>query len=1207
MQRIIAVAVLLLMSAMASADVQQRMTIFTQQAELFRQICFAADGTFQEGQIIFDANSSISETAIDCNAQAHALEAERLAIEAVMQDDDCPSCYQTINDQGLIGLLNGTSGVVAELSCPGIGDANQCMAGLACNLITSVIPMGAAAARLALRNHPTLSSCGSGGNCFSNIGKAIWDNLWDTVRGLYDLGSMTVNWAGDRLGSLFAAEDATSTRGIAATEVNEDQLSLFLADPIGFLHSLGGQLLNMITRSISERYGCAEWTGEPHLSECIQPMSWECANCNEKLNMVCGVTSYIGATVITTFFTGGATAIAQIGGKLATTSVIAVARNIPGASRIAQTMATAGKLTRVGGVITGTVRSVWASVMASRSVQAISSVVAQLGAAGARANAAIGSRVFLYASTQTAVIEAARAYNRLHIAAFNLGYRSTGQAADATQAFLYARYPRLRDITEGRYNNVATPADFLRESTAGMSPAEQSFMRVAVTTDGAGQQRIVIFDSRADSIDSDITFNFSPSRPPPPPVAPVIANEVTAVDEIVVTAVRRPTVTRVLFMTAEEAETTFRGLQAFGVELPFTGARALLPEVADRLSDRQRIYLVEEISGKAIGRTEAPDILAAYERRASAGANPELFAERQARVRRSLEASGMSPDEAAEAAEQLFRSGALGRTPPPEQISLIVRNSRAAPSATSARAADDLTSPESPPVSTVTPVPFATPAVVSDFRGAWGTRTATTEAENIRFIAGTHLGRQPGLFYLDAQNTILKRLNDTLGDKTLINAFGNRYNAMVQDALASFRRAHPGVQIDMYSDYKSFRAAIRGPPGQEDALMAELAGIMDRTGAAFVAEMRASGLVETSILDGAWFRAGLGRTADEANLVTRFSRRSSDGPEGTSTFDDPELRSRITHAWQIAQTTRAQIANRFRGTDLVRSVEGSNNLVPTADVLEVIRKNPGDAAVARILSARYGVRVRPADATRFRTYFNQVDQFSPGLMIARRVEHRFDLATEGGFTIDFAGVGSFNAEATAIGLTDSNELLGAISAVRRREAVVTEALDALKVRTETAIETVLERHGITATITISGDDMLVVPSRPLSPAIRQELAEAQARVATDPSGIRTSFFPEGMADEVARSVQATLGETIEKKLRYRLETLLPRADLRQTLFALEMHGTTPGAGAVSLRIINTDLSPAAREIIQREFSLAISDVNNAQIAAGNVGTLTTAP
>ena len=1031
----------LLFSSQIFANIQQRISIYTQQVELFRQICFLPDGTFLRDRVLFDVRGSITETAMDCNAQALALDDDRIEIESFVESNQCPVDAR-VDDAGLVGLLNGSSPIVDELSCPGIGGAEDCAQGLACNLLSSIIPTGVAAARFAFGESPLLNSCSGTGSCLSNIGKAIWDNLWDTVKGLYNLAGMGLSWVGDQLGSLWRAEDATSTRGIAATEISDSQLDQFLAHPIDYIYNMGARFIQMIGEGISSRYGCAEWSGVPHVSECISPMSWECANCNEKLNIICGVTGYIGANFITNFFTGGAVAAVQITSKIAASAVFTVARNIPGAARISRLMSTAGRVGRLGAV-TGTIRAAWTAVKTSRTVQGAASVARQLRAAGAAVNGFARKRIFLYAQGSDLVIAAARGYNRLTSGAFRLGYQKTKIAADRARDYLRSQYPLLSDINGGRYTGVANPQQYLTVATRTMSAEERGHMRISITTGPANERRVVIYDNRAGTVADDISFNFNPRTPPlqvarpavritPPPVA---AAENT-VEEIVVTARRRPP----------------------------------------------------------------------------------------------------TRDEYVE---------------------------------------------------------------------SWSGQVATTPRENATYIDDVLRGEQPGIFYLDTQNTALKRLNDTIRNKALVDSFGNRYNSMVMDALEEFKLAHPGVTVNLYSDYKSLRASIRGPPGQEEVLMGELAVLMRSTEERFLGELRAANLVDETAINERWFRAGLGRTSDEANLVTRFSRRETDVTP--TLFSSGTTNARIRNAWELTEQSRAQLATRFQGSDLLRNVEGTTRQIPSAEVLEVVRKSSTPQEIATTLSGRFGREVTVQDAELLREYFNRVDQFSPGLLIPSRVEHRFNTATNGGFSIDFAGVGSVNAEATAAGLARGRNLQESISGVRRNEIAVTRDLDALKLRTENAVRDTLSRNGITAEITVSGDDMVVIPNRALTQEIRRQIAEAQvaAQVGTNtlPSGMRTSFFREGIPDQASRSIQATIGESIEKKLRRRLEGQIPRGDLQQTLFSVDMRGTAPGTGGVGLDVVNPNLNPASRRIIDRELQNAIEDVNTELRTSGQAGSL----
>jgi hypothetical protein len=104
--------------------------------------------------------------------------------------------------------------------------------------------------------------------------------------------------------------------------------------------------------------------------------------------------------------------------------------------------------------------------------------------------------------------------------------------------------------------------------------------------------------------------------------------------------------------------------------------------------------------------------------------------------------------------------------------------------------------------------------------------------------------------------------------------------------------------------------------------------------------------------------------------------------------------------------------------------------------------------------------------------------------------------------------------------------------------------------------------------------------------------------------MRTSFFREGIPDQSARSMQATIGESIEKRLRKHLEGLMTPDELRQTHFAVDMRGAAPGTGSVGLEVINPALSAERLALIPREFVASITDMNTELRAAGNVGQLT---
>lgn len=519
----------------------------------------------------------------------------------------------------------------------------------------------------------------------------------------------------------------------------------------------------------------------------------------------------------------------------------------------------------------------------------------------------------------------------------------------------------------------------------------------------------------------------------------------------------------------------------------------------------------------------------------------------------------------------------------------------------SARRRSDTFAPPVPAVVARVDVPEVrlqglTPIDPAAFTSRWATRQATTTSQNERWIRLAQGGRQPGMIFVDTQNVMLKFLNDNIADKSLVDAIGNRYNSMVKEALEEFKRLRPGTELDLYSDYKSLRAAIRGPPDQVSELTQQLQLKLSAIDKAFNDEIKALQLLSPELTGKSFFRSGIGSTHDEANLVTRFARRDEDGTTGS--YQSNQVQAKVRLAQMELERNRSTLQTNLGTTSLMTPLAGGAKSIPSEMVLEVVRKNSDPEVIQRILQGRTGVPVSLDDAKLLKTYATQVDQFSPALIISHRVSHNFDAATHGGFTVDFAGVGSWNLSGTAQGMAINTNLDSAISAVRIHEQRVTRRMDEVKRIAEQNVNEVLARHNITAQITVSGDDMVVIPSSPLSAQVRMEIAQAQSRVAETPSSIRMSFFPPGMSDATARVTKATIGENIEKRLRKRLESQLSYEQLRTSNFAIDMSGTDAAAGQARLMLQSSpDITPAQRQTIIDEFNQAVREISQESSAA----------
>ena len=466
----------------------------------------------------------------------------------------------------------------------------------------------------------------------------------------------------------------------------------------------------------------------------------------------------------------------------------------------------------------------------------------------------------------------------------------------------------------------------------------------------------------------------------------------------------------------------------------------------------------------------------------------------------------------------------------------------------------------------------------SEFLTRYQSRTPTTVDQNEAFIAAARAEKQPGRIFIDTQNQRLKQLNDTLDNKPLVDALSNRHSEMVEEAIRNFSAANPNLNLKIlpYSDYKGMRFAIDGTPGQEATLMSELRTIFNDVDSRFMREVNDEGLVslDEAARSQQWFATGISKTADEANVQARF-------PPGT-TWDQ------IERTWNDLNSTRRSIESRLGSTPLMKKVGDSESKIPTAEVFELLRKKNNPAEIARILNRRHGINpaLNQTDVGQLQQYFRQVDLFSPGLLLGRRVSHNFDDAVHGGVTIDFAGVGSRNAEATAEGLARGLRMDQSIARVRQAEVEVTKRLDELKLKSQTAITDVLRKHDINVNVTVSGDDMVAIPSRPLTDEIRAEIVMAQSKAGV-PSDMRISFFREGVSNGTDRAIIAAEGETIEKALRARLEGKLTPSELSQLTIATDMRAIERGSNEVSL-ITNNSLSSESLEIVRSEFDQIIN-------------------
>lgn len=330
-------------AAMADQDFVRRLGKLEQTSLMFHKICFDKNGKFYADKVYV-----LKDRQIDCSGDLNLLQKSYAKLEKRLTklENDC----RPEMDENLNNISNITEVLKGKKVCPAkVEPEMSCASDLLCNAFSSVlaVPLTGADALLKVADSyyrprgkdiykspvvADLKKCSRPGNsCLTNLFKGIWDSLFTSVKGMWTLvsgaaklGANAVkgayNYTVDSIGKLFSnVEDKTTEKMMAAQKLPNSSLQKFKEDPLLFVKNMVKSLYNSVIKGIKTNYGCEKWSGAPHLSKCVSPMSnWECGTCNQKLNVICGVVGFGAGEIVTAFFTGGAVAV---GKTVAMTSV----------------------------------------------------------------------------------------------------------------------------------------------------------------------------------------------------------------------------------------------------------------------------------------------------------------------------------------------------------------------------------------------------------------------------------------------------------------------------------------------------------------------------------------------------------------------------------------------------------------------------------------------------------------------------------------------------------------------------------------------------------------------------------------------------------------------------------------------------------------------------------------------------------------------
>ncbi|MCB0370548.1 MAG: hypothetical protein KDD45_14265, partial [Bdellovibrionales bacterium] len=163
---------------------------------------------------------------------------------------------------------------------------------------------------------PKSNSCEIGGeevSCIRELIHGVVKDIFHNVKAItHDIPKLLKDAAVGSWNWLFGVEDKTSDSLILATSTSDKSLKEWATDKIQFVKNFVTNFVSAINEGIKNSFGCGEWDGPPHFSNCLKPMkSWDCASCLQKINAACGVVGYLGGEIVSMYMVGGALAVTK--------------------------------------------------------------------------------------------------------------------------------------------------------------------------------------------------------------------------------------------------------------------------------------------------------------------------------------------------------------------------------------------------------------------------------------------------------------------------------------------------------------------------------------------------------------------------------------------------------------------------------------------------------------------------------------------------------------------------------------------------------------------------------------------------------------------------------------------------------------------------------------------------------------------------------
>lgn len=473
------------------------------------------------------------------------------------------------------------------------------------------------------------------------------------------------------------------------------------------------------------------------------------------------------------------------------------------------------------------------------------------------------------------------------------------------------------------------------------------------------------------------------------------------------------------------------------------------------------------------------------------------------------------------------------------------------------------------------------------FVSSFKERVFVSEAQNRRYISiaedSAKNAAENKTRYFDVENSVMKTLNDKTNDKELVTSLTNFQKETVLKRVAALKDKYPEVDFEVYSDFKSVKIVMKSSKEIDAAtnqkILADLNKLYAESNSEFAEKMKELGIAipEAGSAD-QWFKAGYGRSVDEAAIAARKARKSPGA--GVFEYASPEVRESMNRNLEAIEKKRQALAQAKDFAPLMEK-NGKGVSLPREDVFDLVRKNEDPNTLAKAISQRYELAdFTTKDATQLQDYVNGVNEFSPTILVAKRETVNLDGAIQGGLSADFLGMGAANLKATAEGIAKKDSLDTALIGAREGEKKVTGIFT----------ERMRKFKKIVGDASCSGDDCAM--AKLMSDKQKLDIMQKLARN-PETRGVRMSFIGSNVSPEV-RMQLASHGESIEKTFRKELEGKIPHSKLSKMTFGFDMKSTQLNQGSVNLLIgkgKGTRISAKEQIEMRQAFATALQKQN----------------